>query len=128
MIRFGHQECRFRALTSQEAFGVGGDKNYRYFKGAQKVIYGVQSRTAIGQLDICENQSRPFPLRNLECLIARPSHPDDAMAKTFHEALEIEGYQSFVFDDEHVSGDLCGKLAACLFDQLVKTGKPTSRI
>ena len=62
-------------------------------------------------------------LAHLECLIARSSHPDDAMAEFLHRTLEIEGYQSFVFEDEHVSGDLYGKLAACPFHQLVKNGQ-----
>lgn len=57
MERLGDQERRFGTLAGQEAFGVCGDEHHRHFEGLQQFVDGVEPGTAVGQLDVGQDQA-----------------------------------------------------------------------
>src|SRR6202162_3761182 len=58
--RLGDQERRLRSLAGEEALGIGGDEDHRHFERSEQLIHRVETRTAVGQLDVGEDQPRPF--------------------------------------------------------------------
>src|ERR1700689_724201 len=50
--RLGDEERRLRPLSGQEALWIGSDKDHRHFQRAQKFVDSVETRAAIGELNI----------------------------------------------------------------------------
>ena len=45
---------------------------------------------------------------------------EHAVAEPFHQTLEVERDEGFVFDDQHVGGDFGGEFAAGILDQFAQ--------
>jgi hypothetical protein len=55
--RLRNQERRFRPLARQEPLWIGRDEDHGDLENAQQLVDGVQSRTAVRKLDICEDKT-----------------------------------------------------------------------
>src|SRR5262249_32085936 len=56
--RLGDQERRLGPLAGEEALGIGSDEDHRRFESCEQLVDRLESRTAIGELDVREDQSR----------------------------------------------------------------------
>src|SRR5208283_6152792 len=46
--RLGDEERRLRTLPGEEPLRIGGDENHRHFERVEKLVHGVETRTAVG--------------------------------------------------------------------------------
>src|SRR5580698_11218020 len=46
--RLCDQERRLRPLPGEETLRIGGDEDHRHFEGAEKLVDGIEARTAVG--------------------------------------------------------------------------------
>src|SRR5580700_7341512 len=56
LIRLGDQERRLWPLASQESLGIGGNENHWHLKRIDKIVYRIEARTAVGKLNIGQDQ------------------------------------------------------------------------
>jgi hypothetical protein len=117
-VRLGYQKGGLWPLSSQKAFRVGCDENHRHLKCVQEIINGVEPRTAVGELNISQNEPKRVVPPNRKRLGFRPRDANDFVAQVFDQCLKVEGNQSLVFDDKDVGGDLGGEFAARLLEEL----------
>src|SRR5262249_47327583 len=52
--RLGDQERRLGPLAGQETLGIGGDEDHRRFERCEQLVDSLESRAAIGELDVRE--------------------------------------------------------------------------
>ena len=64
LIRLGHQEGRLGSIAGQIALRIGGDEDHRHLEQIEEVIDGIEAGTAVGELDVGEDQSRPAAARD----------------------------------------------------------------
>src|SRR5262249_40629064 len=97
---------RLRPLPSEEALRIGGDEDHRHLELVKQFIDCVEARTAVGELDIGEDQSWLLRLGYGDGLRMRTGDADHAMAEALGQALEIERDEGLVLDDEDIGRDL----------------------
>src|SRR5271157_1189512 len=100
--RFGDQECRFRAFARQKPFRISSDKNNRYLDRLYEFVHGVETRTAVGKLDIGEDESGSLGLRQRHGLRMGAGNANGTMTETLNEAFEIHGDKCLVLDNEDI--------------------------
>ena len=81
-------------------------------KVLQQLVDRIETRAAIGELNIGQDQARLLVLRQRDRIRMGARDADDVMAKILDEAFEIHRDERLVLDDEHVGRDLGGHLAA----------------
>src|SRR6185437_4644526 len=109
---FGDLEGRLRPLAREETLGISRNEDYRHFKSAQHLVYGVQSRTAVGKLNVSEDDAGPLGFRERNRFAVGPRDSQHAVPETFNQAFEVECNECLVFDDQHVRCDFSGEFTA----------------
>ena len=69
---FGNEERRLWPLASQETLRIGGNEYDRHFEGAQHLIHRIKARTAVSELNVSEDYSRPLCFREGHGFRMRP--------------------------------------------------------
>ena len=86
-------------------------------KRSEKLIDSVKAGTAVGKLDVGENEPRLFLPRQSNGFGMGPRDTDDVMAEALDQRLDIHGDESLVLDDENVGCDLGGEFTARFFNK-----------
>jgi hypothetical protein len=60
LIGLGHEKRWLGSITGQIAFGIGGDEDHWHLERVKQVIDGIEPGTAIRELGVGQNQSRPM--------------------------------------------------------------------
>ena len=69
---------------------MSADEDDRDFQGIEQVVYGLQPRAAIGELDIGQDQAGPTLFHQRRRLRPGAGNPDGAVAEIFDKLLKIE--------------------------------------
>ncbi len=84
---------------------------------AKKFVDRIEPGTAVGKLDVGEDQPGLLRLRQRQRLGVSARDADDIVAEAFDQRLDVHGDEGLVLDDEDVGGDLGGEFAAGFLDQ-----------
>ena len=84
---------------------------------AEQLVDSVEAGTAVGELDIGEDQSRPLLLGQRHRFGMGAGDADDLVAEALDQRLDVHGDERLVFDDQDVGGDFGGEFAAGFLDQ-----------
>src|ERR1700683_1038907 len=85
------KERRFRTPPGEETLGEGGGENHRHLEGAKKFVHRIAPRTAIGQLDVGEDEPRPFLLCQCQRFGVGTRNADHVGAEAFQQRLGMHG-------------------------------------
>src|SRR4051794_16653962 len=78
--RLGDQEGRLRPLSSKESLRVSGDEDHRHLKNPQQLVDRVESGTAVGELDVCQDQTRTLGFGQRNRFRMRSRYTEHTMA------------------------------------------------
>ena len=81
------------------------------------LVHRIETRAAVRELDIGEDQAGPLRLGERHCRGMRTGDTQHAMAEALDQPLEVHGDEGLVFDDEHIGRDLGRELTAGFLDQ-----------
>src|SRR5262249_4777678 len=70
--RLGDQEGGFGTIAGEQALGISRDEDDRYFEAAEEIVHGIDSRAAVGELDVGEDDSGFAAVSELARLFASP--------------------------------------------------------
>jgi hypothetical protein len=84
-VRLGYQKGWLWPLSGQEALRIGRDENHGHLKCVEEIINGVESRTAVGELNIGQNQSYLAFLPDRKRFRFRPRDADDFVAEVLDQ-------------------------------------------
>src|SRR5262245_240168 len=87
--RLGDQERRLGPLAGEEALGIGGDEDHRRFESCEQLVDRLESRTAIGELDVREDQPRSLVLGQRESLRVSARNTEHPVTEAFHQGFEL---------------------------------------
>ena len=87
------------------------------WKDAQQLVDGLETRTAVGKLDVRQDQPRTLFLGQRKRLGVGARNAEHAMAEALHQRFKLHRDERIVLDDQHVGGDFGRKLAPGLLDQ-----------
>src|SRR5262249_35009549 len=85
---FGNQEGRLGRRPSQEPFRVVGNDNDRHREMAEDLIYCIETRTAVSELYIGENKTRPCTLGGFDGFAMGACDRNDSVSKLLHQSLQ----------------------------------------
>ena len=87
-------------------------------KDAQQFVDGLEPRTAVGKLDVGQDQPRPLLLGQRHSLGVSARNAEHAMTQPLHKGLELHRDEGIILDDQHVGRDFGRQLAAGFLDQI----------
>ncbi len=83
----------------------------------ENVVDGVETRAAVGEVDIGKDEPRFALLDALDRFLARARDAGHGVAEILHHRFDVECNDRLVLDDEHLGRNLLGDLAAGLIQQ-----------
>src|ERR1700682_3711500 len=87
--RFGDEESRLRTLAGQKTLGKRCDENDRHFEQFQKLVHGIKTGAAVGELDVGENETGRFGLGEPHRLAMRARDAEHVVPEGLDKPLGI---------------------------------------
>ena len=128
--RFGNQKSGLWRRSCQKPFRIGGDENHRHGKRFENLIDRLETRAAVRELNIRENEARPVAVDSIDRLAMGARDIDDPVPLLFDEILKIERDERLILDDQDIGANLIRDLlsrginqAGCLVDRAVERAR-----
>ena len=83
----------------------------------KQVVDRIEPGAAVGELDVGEDQPGLLLFGQRDRLGMGAGDAENAMTETLDQRFQLHRDEGVVLDDQHVGGDLGGKLAAGFLDQ-----------
>src|SRR6185437_2157390 len=98
----------------------GCNENYRHFERAQHFVYCIEPRTAVSELYVGKDDSRPLSFGKRHGFAMCSGDSQHAMSETLDQPLEIKGDESLILDDQNIGCDFCRKFPTGFLDEIAQ--------